>query len=122
MSLYIYAVYWVLTAISTVGYGHASYQTSNELIYTCFLEVLATIAQAYFITSCQMILMKHQYSFQYLVYERLRQADEWLIFKIEAIEKNRRLPKHFTCTVLHSLEYSFRNDHDMIVEEGYFYQ
>ena len=42
-SLYIYSLYWVLTVVTTVGYGHATYQTSLEYLYACFLEVLATI-------------------------------------------------------------------------------
>lgn len=43
-SLYIYALYWVLTVVSTVGYGHATYQTSREMLYTCLLEVVAFIS------------------------------------------------------------------------------
>ena len=40
-SLYIYACYWVMTVVSTVGYGHLSYQTSSEYLYACFLELLS---------------------------------------------------------------------------------
>ena len=46
VSLYIYSVYWVLTVVTTVGYGNATYVKSEELIYACFLEVLATLLQA----------------------------------------------------------------------------
>ena len=48
-SLYLYALYWVLTVVSTVGYGHARYSTSQELLYACFLEIVATINDAYMI-------------------------------------------------------------------------
>ena len=42
-SLYLYALYYVLTVVTTVGYGHLGYGTSLEMIYACFLEVLATL-------------------------------------------------------------------------------
>ena len=43
-SLYVYSLYFVLTVVTTVGYGHASYQTNAELLYICFLEVVATLS------------------------------------------------------------------------------
>ena len=36
--------------MTTVGYGSHNYSTSSELLYVCFLEVLATLSQAFFIT------------------------------------------------------------------------
>jgi hypothetical protein len=48
-SLYIYSIYYVSYTITTVGYGSHDYYTSAELLYACFLEVIATITQAYLI-------------------------------------------------------------------------
>ena len=48
-SLYIYSIYYVSYVITTVGYGTHTYNTSLEMLYACFLEVIATITQAYLI-------------------------------------------------------------------------
>lgn len=42
-SLYLYALYWASTTVTTVGYGDITYTASKEYIYICFLETLATI-------------------------------------------------------------------------------
>ena len=93
-SLYIYALYWVLTVLSTVGYGHATYNASAELIYACFLEVLATITQAYTILSFANLLTIKEYSFEHLMFVRMNDADYWLVSKIETVIG--KLPHTFT--------------------------
>ena len=45
-TLYVYSLYFILTVVTTVGYGHASYSASRELLYIILLEVIATISQA----------------------------------------------------------------------------
>ena len=42
-SVYLYALYWAATTVTTVGYGDVSYSATKEYIYICFLEILATI-------------------------------------------------------------------------------
>ena len=46
-ALYVYALYFVLTVLTTVGYGHATYGHSDELIYVIVLEAVAAVTQAY---------------------------------------------------------------------------
>ena len=67
-SLYLYAFYWVLTVVTTVGYGHATYQTSGEFLYTCFLEVLATLIQALCIIVLSATFKINEYSFSYQLF------------------------------------------------------
>ena len=40
--LYIYSVLYVMTAITTVGYGNHSYQTQLEYYFAIILEILST--------------------------------------------------------------------------------
>ena len=42
-SLYIYALYYVLTVLTTVGYGHATYAHEDELLYVIVLEAIAAV-------------------------------------------------------------------------------
>ena len=82
-SLYLYASYWVLTVVTTVGYGHANYYTSSEYLYTCFLEVLATLIQALCIIVLSATFKINEYSFEYQLWQRLSDTDEWMAFKIQ---------------------------------------
>ena len=70
-SLYIYALYWVLTVMTTVGYGHLSLYSNLEMLYACFLEVMATIVQAFLIILMQTWFNMNQYSFKQLLFERM---------------------------------------------------
>ena len=41
--LYIYSIYFVLTVLTTVGYGHATYAHPNEQIYIIVLEAISAV-------------------------------------------------------------------------------
>ena len=120
-SLYIYALYWVLTVITTVGYGHANYQTSTEYLYTCFLEIIATITQAYLISILTTSLMITKFSFKQLLYERMSESDEWIVKIERKTEYKHKLPRSLTDEMYESFMESFSSDHNMIIEEYAFY-
>ena len=44
--LYIYSVLYVMTALTTVGYGNHSYQTQLEYYFAIILEIMSTWIQA----------------------------------------------------------------------------
>ena len=67
-SLYIYALYFVLTVLTTVGYGHATYGHSDELIYVIVLEAIAAVTQGYAIVLFQSFFKISQYSFKSLLF------------------------------------------------------
>ena len=73
-AMYNYANYFVLTVVSTVGYGAHSYQTSGELLYVCFLEVVGTFIQAYLIAILATSLLIGQFKFKTLLHERIEQV------------------------------------------------
>lgn len=62
-SLYLYALYYILTVVTTVGYGTHSYQTTRELLFACCLEIIGTLIQAYFVMILATTLTISHYSF-----------------------------------------------------------
>ena len=82
-SLYLYALYWASTTVTTVGYGDVTYAASKEYIYICLLEILATIQEAYLIMALVSVFAVKRSSYEYLLNNRLKQTDEWTIFKIQ---------------------------------------
>ena len=80
--LYIYALYFVLTVLTTVGYGHGTYEQQDELLYVIVLEALSAIVQAYSIVLIQSSLSIKQYSYKTFMSQRMMEVDEWMIFKI----------------------------------------
>ena len=120
-SLYIYALYWVLTVLTTVGYGHATYYSSYELLYACVLELFATLVQAYSIATLRDAFKIKEGSFEQVLTERMQGVDEWMVFKIQAQQKPCLLPTHLTMAMYESFKESFSNDFNMIVEEFNFY-
>ena len=45
-SLYIYAILYIMTALTTVGYGNHSYGTQSEYFFVIWLEMMSTGVQA----------------------------------------------------------------------------
>ena len=64
----------------------------------------------------------NQYSFKQLLFERMIQVDEWLIFKIQKQKKPHKFERRLTDLMYESFMVSFSSDHNMIVEEFEFYQ
>ena len=108
--------------MTTVGYGHASYQSSNELLYIIFLEVVATISQAVAIIVLSAGLNVGSAAFNNLLEERLDGADKWLVFRLEAAAKNGHLSNDLARKLETAWRWSFSKDHNMIVEEFDFYE
>ena len=112
----------MLTAVTTVGYGDVSYSTSYEMLYVCLLEVLATVLQAYLIMVLKSVFAVKKSDFEFLLQDRLKQTDEWILFKVESQMGDERLSAEFAEKIYQSFMLSFSKDHNMIVEEFDFYQ
>ena len=44
--IYVFALEFIQTAMTTVGFGSHSYQTRSELLFVCFIEVLSVVYTA----------------------------------------------------------------------------
>ena len=53
---------------------------------------------------------------------RLDEAEEWFVFKLEAASRKGRMDANLAANVVDAWRWSFKHDHNMIVEEFNFYE
>ena len=104
IALYFYACYFVMTVLTTVGYGHATYGHPNELIYVMILEAIAAITQAYNIVLIQTTFNLSSYSYKKLLSQRMNDVDAWMVFKIQAQINPEKLSYMLTETMYESFK------------------
>ncbi|CDW76539.1 cation channel family protein [Stylonychia lemnae] len=94
--IYIFAVYWILETLTTVGYGDYVGTTRNEYLFTMVLEDL--------------------------IDEKLSQLDIW-IKKIEKSNKPYYIPPDLYSVIKQYVQDAFLHDFNLIIEEfPYYYQ
>ena len=74
-----YALLYIMTALSTVGYGNHSYSTQLEYYFVMCLEMVSTLVQAVTIYIFSTILNLKSNEFDSLFDERLNQMMFWMI-------------------------------------------
>ena len=87
-SQYIFSFYWIFEVITTVGYGDYSGKTSNEYIFSIFLEFLGLTFFSFLMGSINGIFSTSD-NFDDLIEEKLDSLDMW----IKKIEKSNK-PLH----------------------------
>lgn len=118
--LYIFAIYWVCTVISTTGYGDYSGGTIMEYIISIFIEftgVIVFVILMYLVSK----LVSTGFSFRAFLNDRLQSFDIWFTL----IEKCNQ-PKHISPSLYYnmnkSIKISFFSDFNTIVEESNYFQ
>ena len=79
MALYIYALLFIMTALTTVGYGNHSYNTQLEYYFVMCLEMVSTLVQAVTIYIFSTVVSMKSNEFYALVDDRLNQMLFWMI-------------------------------------------
>ena len=86
--IYLFALEFVVTALTTVGYGSHTYGMKSELIFVAFIEVLSAIYTASLIS----LVVKFERlsignSFNKQVSDFMNKRDEWLFYKLQRLGK-----------------------------------
>ena len=121
MEIYGYSSFYVMTVLTTVGYGSHSYYNSEEYTLSLVLMFLASFYTpfVYFIATYYGVTFFNPYKSMRNSYNS--KIMSWLR-KIQDAGEGLYLTPTMTGDILHHIDNAFTFDHDMIVEEFEFYQ
>lgn len=90
VNLYITAIYWVTTTLTTVGYGDVKSQIRNEYVYTMFTEFVGIGFFSFIMGSINTVLLADVGETDEIV-EKIDQVDIWLV-ALDNAKKEKSLP------------------------------
>lgn len=76
-SIYVFAFYWIITTLTTVGYGDYTGTEMEEIIFTMILEFIGLTFFS-LLTGTITIIAGKKETFNALVNERLDKLDVWI--------------------------------------------
>lgn len=88
--IYINAFYWILTTITTVGYGDINGTTSPEIIFTMVVEFVGLTVFS-FLTGTISTLFSGDQNFESLITEKMENLDFWLL-RLENCNDQEKIP------------------------------
>lgn len=84
--IYVFALEFIQTAVTTVGFGSHTYGTNAEIMYVCLIEVISAVYTASLITLAAKIeTLLSSNSFFSQVQDHMDKRDEWLFYKVQKL-------------------------------------
>ena len=90
MEIYINAFYFILTTITTVGYGDISGSTTAEYLFSMCVEFIGLTFFS-FLTGTISVMFSGDQSFESLINARMEELDLWLL-RLENCNKEEKIP------------------------------
>lgn len=113
---YITSIYWVVTTLTTVGYGDVYGHTSFEYMYTMFVEFLGIAVFSMIMSSVNHIIGPSQGGDD-IIADKLEKVDIWLV-KLDNSRLSKSLPKILYDKIKLYIHESLLYDHKKLVD-GY---
>ena len=110
--LYITSVYWVITTLTTVGYGDFKGFQSNEYIFQMAVEFIGIGFFSFLMGSINNILVQES-KLQDIIDEKIEDLDIWLR-RLDKSRNNKHLPKGLYDNIKEYVEASFLLDFNLI--------
>ena len=89
-TIYVNAFYFILTTITTVGYGDISGSTTNEYLFSMCVEFIGLTFFS-FLTGTISVMFSGDQSFESLINARMEELDLWLL-RLENCNKVEKIP------------------------------
>lgn len=115
-TVYITSFYWVVTTLTTVGYGDYKGYTWQEYVYTMFVEFIGIAFFSFIMGSINNILLVDGDDSD-IIESKLEKVDVWLV-KLDNSRMSKSLPKILYDKIKLYIKESLTHDHKKIIE-GY---
>ena len=117
--IYVNAFYFILTTITTVGYGDISGSTTYEYLYSMIVEFVGLTFFS-FLTGTISVMFSGDQSFESLINARMEELDLWLL-RLENCNKEEKIPNKLYHSIKEFIQDAFVYDFNLIIEEFSFY-
>jgi hypothetical protein len=117
--IYANAFYFILTTITTVGYGDISGNTTVEYLFSMGVEFIGLTFFS-FLTGTISVMFSGDQSFESLINARMEQLDLWLL-RLENCNKEEKIPNRLYHSIKEFIQDAFVYDYNLIIEEFNFY-
>lgn len=107
-TIYISAFYFILTTITTVGYGDISGSTTKEYLYCMFVEFVGLTFFS-FLTGTISVMFSGDQSFESLMNARMEELDLWLL-RLESCNMDEQIPSTLFQQIKEFMQDSFVYD------------
>jgi hypothetical protein len=115
--IYVKTLYYVITTISTVGYGDISPKTSKEIAFVMFIQFLGVVIFAYLTGNITSILMNLNQR-EKMLSEKEINLDKW--FLDMKTNKSHSIPEDLHKSIREYFLYYWENDHSSLLTETNF--
>ena len=117
--VYVTSFYWIIETITTVGYGDYSGKSTNELIFTMFLQFIGLTFFALLMTSVNNIIFRKT-RFDNLIEAKQENLELWMS-KLEDANKKKILENSMYKDIKRYMANAMLHDHNMIIDEYKFF-
>jgi len=119
LTIYVNAFYFILTTITTVGYGDISGSTTYEYLFSMCVEFIGLTFFS-FLTGTISVMFSGDQSFESLINARMEELDLWLL-RLENCNKEEKIPNKLYHSIKEFIQDAFVYDFNLIIEEFSFY-
>lgn len=117
--IYVNAFYFILTTITTVGYGDITGSTTNEYLFSMCVEFIGLTFFS-FLTGTISVMFSGDQSFESLINARMEELDLWLL-RLENCNSEEKIPNKLYHSIKEFIQDAFVYDFNLIIEEFNFY-
>jgi len=117
VNIYIFSIYWVVTTLTTVGYGDIYGFSSNQFVFTMIVEFLGILVFSIIMSNVNQAI--GQSGDIDVIENKIDQVDVWLV-KLDNSRLSKSLPKILYEKIKVYIQESLHNDHRKLVD-GYEY-
>jgi len=119
VTIYANAFYFILTTITTVGYGDITGKTTIEYLFSMCVEFIGLTFFS-FLTGTISVMFSGDQSFEALINARMEELDLWLL-RLENCNKEEKIPNKLYHSIKEFIQDAFIYDFNLIIEEFRFY-